>query len=1467
MPESNPFFGLGGDGGIESGGSSTAPPGSPPNPFAGLAPPPSPDFGSVQVGSSTTAPPSPPLFTPSAFAPPGVQTISGAPSIPSPAKIYEATQAPFKWWQRYVLDPLASGKAPVGEGLKALAEGTEFDPESAGAFHKAVQDAFGGPEPIPDSTRAWLSKNSPDLLRFYESATAFQRSIATGAIEMADPTFMIPLSGRLGAVLFFPGALEAAGEDTKAVVHELQDNGWRITPELASKFGRATVSDAFALLIGYGGLSGHGRVKEEAKVGKDTRFKEGGTPGPGRPRSVEEGLPAPTTPLEIGADVRGAAETRANPFSEVAQASIEAPPGPPKPETFDIHSPEGVELRVKQYMKLQGLDEPTARAFVDLSDAVFNISGVRARLRLDFPDLDIAETGPIERRKVPGEAPLGVEERRGVPQETLPPTGEIVKESQSPPTFFAPKLPGPYPPGLTPSTPHPEIFPQQVMEATRRVEALARYKKLPANVRGQFVYNVLGHDKRIEMRDVRETKTMGHELGHAIDLALWPQNGLHELQFGKRFGSGKGEHTLRAELMSISQLLRPYDPKVSKTYDKYRRSASELFADFTSLYIYDPATARQMAPTFASLYEKHLQSVPEIKQLYDELHQGNVIPITPEKPGFIGEPLPEGDIQPRDVVVVKNPVAKEAAETLVKEETRRARGEYYSASRTAKQWRDRLTEEQLEDIGAAVEGTGNLRKRGDTIDDVNARMTPEMKEVLKDYRFQQELQRQEVNKYLEGWGVHEYIAFLEDYLAHFYVGGMKRAEVSPGVYEIQQGVQTPRGPSLARLLKNSPNAKLRKIPTLKEALDAGFIPISQNPAKLLPMWADLNWRVATTKAMVKGLQSIQVVNPDGSISKAVLPSSQAPAGWVEFNHPSFAKIYARPTAKGDTLLWQGSVRVHPAIAPAVRMILDRPFDNGFVRGWERLNGWLKKSALSFSMFHHSALTEVAQATLARARNPFRGVAIIGERELGGEARGSSFITQPHRIGVRLLENPDFVKDAAMAGLTFDASSDVPISRLAKDLASLEMRTKDIPGVGQITRRIRQGNELWDKALWDHYHAGLKALSYYDLVNDALEKHPKVPPEYVKETIASFLNDAYGGQEWQAKFWASPKIQQALRASFLAPDWTLSHLNLIERSLNVKDLAHDKVKRDAILTYWRNVIPTIVLNAVGLQYALYQAFGDDKQGDHPWVWQNEKDRNFWDIDITPLVRKLPWWHEEDTRRKSQRTYLHFAKPVGEIFRWFYAPIEQARTKASPLVQTVLEQLTGTEAGGWDAPFRDTGLEGGWDRITAVAEKVVPFSFRGSNFGLTAPVKKGMTYFRTVKAYKQALDLYADPSLIRRFAYEGPEGVVKHFQTPDFTKNLGGLVEDITDAGALNGVETDKALKRALADTHAKYYALFLSALDKKDMSGAEKYGRAIMRLHAHIDDVLKSSKGRGYTFSRAQLAPFLKPGVSQPPPEE
>jgi len=977
----------------------------------------------------------------------------------------------------------------------------------------------------------------------------------------------------------------------------------------------------------------------------------------------------------------------------------------------------------------------------------------------------------------------------------------------------APETPSGLPAGVPDRGPN---FAAELMEASRRLGALVRSKlTLRPNVLGMFQRTVEGD--KIFTRDIRNQRTVAHEIGHALDAVVFADSGAlahSQESLVQRIGTGTKKQ-LYEELRAVSELMR------GPVRGAYRKRASELIADWFALYVHDPERARAMAPNWTGGFEDKLLGNREAREVVDQLIHGNVEPVAPVAKAGSQIPTPEelaGKVPARPAA----PAAPREAETavaaqgLVKDAVRTVEAENQSARVLTDKWsRDVPDPAQQNDVGGFIEGVGNLEKAGDTIEALTKRMTGPMKRLAKEYRYRTELLRQRINEYLKGTEDGEYLAFLEDYLGHFYANG-----------------RTAIRSALGRFIKESPHAKQRVIPTLKEAVDMGLTPLTQNPLRTYELTARINWRVATNRKFVAKMKDLK--GKDGS--PMVVPAKDAPPGWPISNNPLIQRVYARQTP-GGVLLWRGGAAIHPDVWRAARQILETPTSSDLGRLYDAVNSVSRSVVLFMTGFHDLTLRSAALGKGffegLQVGNPLRGLVRFMERNpLTGERE---WVRSTRTLGKQMMQNEQIVTDLAQDGLKMAWTDSEAYQKNARDLLErTAARTRDIPYVGKSVRFLRDLQEMRAKGLWKNTHDAYKTVAAYDAMAKALQVAPEgTDPKLVRERVASLLNDAYGGQEWQTHFWMSPVFRKWYARAMMFPDWTLSTIRSVPGASDVAALAREQAPRLAgreplptpkegafgnveRAKFWGGELAGLAIATLAAQYAIYTAFGRKEQGDQAWVWDNEY-KNRTRVDVTPIMRQMPWADPKD----KTRHYVNLGKRPEEILRWFTTPDQQIESKAGRLVANLLAQLTGTE-GDFKAEWKrdhEAFLESVPARLKSVAKQFIPFSLSGNQFVLSLPMRKGMTKYKAQQAYESMYEVAANPSSIRAMLRGQPasEGTLK------------SMVAQITDAAKANGVEAEKVRVRALSVVKGHHYDLFLKAAQKDDFKAMENEAAALARL--------------------------------------
>ncbi len=787
------------------------------------------------------------------------------------------------------------------------------------------------------------------------------------------------------------------------------------------------------------------------------------------------------------------------------------------------------------------------------------------------------------------------------------------------------------------------------------------------------------------------------------------------------------------------------------------------------------------------------------------------------------------------------PKARKSAFDIVKQTTRRYAGMMHQVNANVRKWTATLEEPQREDVGAMIEGIGNLRVKGDTAEKVRVRATPEMRELAKKYRDEQERGRQEVNKLVQmAEGTPEFLKYVTDYLPHFYVGSRKKL-----------------AETYTKWRKQTPHAKRRIFPTYQEAVEAGFKPISQDFAYLYQRAAENNVKAAVTRRAMAKLRALSALAEEQGQTPLMSPNlDKAGQGYVKIDHPVLRRVYARRTKDGKLILGEGSVWVHPDLVRPIKVLLDKPLRGPVWGAIRAVNSLGKSINVAFSVFHEITLYESAQSVLARPWNPVRGI-FIGPFE--SKRLGLEFTPRlTYRAGLLLdVKDPLGTKEGIESGLGMNRSAAADYARtyLQKGLREVETLASEVPGLNYATRQTRRGYDWYQRHLWDNTHVGLKLFSYHTLAREMLPNLPVgITERHAREVIASHLNDAFGGQEYlevptlrkgHGAAWEPMTIkeQQIAHALVFAPDWTWSNIRVAGRTLtNFKD----PIARKLGLRYWRNMTMTLASSATLIQRTIHALWGQDDPDHKKYPWQNEPKRK-WDIDVTPMERSVR--RILGLKVSKERHYIHMGKQAREVLRYFSdfprGLLQNLGNKSSVGVRLLAEQFTGYRLGSsfpmpWmDAGFRD-GLRG-WEelkaRAKAVGEHFIPFSYSPTNFAFAVPRRKGMTPYRAMRGFKQALELHVDPSTWQRIKLADPSKRSKAVQQ---------LFADIRTAAKANGIKPDhtkRLFQSARSKVRSKYYGLYFDAWEDNDQKDVDKYGAILEKLGAGKREVQAAGKRR------------------------
>lgn len=625
-------------------------------------------------------------------------------------------------------------------------------------------------------------------------------------------------------------------------------------------------------------------------------------------------------------------------------------------------------------------------------------------------------------------------------------------------------------------------------------------------------------------------------------------------------------------------------------------------------------------------------------------------------------------------------------------------------------------EQNLEAVPFLVQGikdTKTLEKidRGDLIPIIQ-RPSKELLEVVKDVKNYYT----ESHEFLkQAWG--EDIGFVENYVTQIWdIPKAKKSMV------------------LNYFAKRNPFLKKRTIPTLEEGIKLGLKPKTTNIAELLRVYDQYKIKTVHNMKFAESLKGL--VDDEGRA--LIMRSDKAPVDWVKIDHPAMNRAMA--IGKDPLVLSKVPVKVNPEIAKEVKIIFDEPINNKWINAYETANAFMKKSMLSISLFHHQALTESAfSAGIGR-----KAIQLWNPVRILKEIRNKNYA---------IFREMDLAKDAIKHNVMFGALEDIQRGKVVEALKSVESATKTIPVLNKITKGARKANEMWDAGLWDYYHNSLKLYAYETNVTRSLKSAEKAmikksgrsllpqETEEIKNTIGLFVNDSFGGQNWELdKVLGNPKVRQMMQWFWLAPDWTLSVLKQaaapgkgvgmmvtakgdIPKALAGKALT----KRGAL--FWARAALYYNLIAQGVNYQTTKK----EYGKGRFTWENAPGNK-----LNIFIGR----NEDGTER-----YLRMGKQFREVIEWGEDPLKKIGAKTAPLLREGIRQFAAHDPGsGYPTEWAEEptwSKKGLLERGKSILEMPIPFSLRPyvesrpGVFMFTFPTKKGMTNYKTVTLFKKAI----------------------------------------------------------------------------------------------------------------------------------
>ena len=567
-----------------------------------------------------------------------------------------------------------------------------------------------------------------------------------------------------------------------------------------------------------------------------------------------------------------------------------------------------------------------------------------------------------------------------------------------------------------------------------------------------------------------------------------------------------------------------------------------------------------------------------------------------------------------------------------------------------------------------------------------------------------------------------------------------------------------------------------------------------------------------------------------------------------------------------------------------KMYLDGKWEGKIIKSIENFNTLSKYMGLAVSAFHPFALAESFVAASGLNKD---NVAIRPDRTLADifklrDAMKRGELTYTTSKGdIRAINVIEWVGDGLKVdmkrSLDVDSQFNQMDTLLAKMIRWSEKRLGPAgPLTGAAGMKVLKLKHAWDKFLWEEMHPLLKIQTAGAILDWRLgelkdgEELTAKEMRNMRQDIAAYVNDAFGGQEWTRYIWATPKAKQMLHLMIFAPDWTLSAMqvagfgNLAKVPFLKKymsDHIPSQIQNDEMLRhYWPAMFGVVLAGIPNITQAVIwgasKMLGLDEEEDRPFTFMNETGKRT-HVDITPLIRHFDWVPGigyEGLPTKKRRVYLRWGKQAYEVMDYFFDPAERILTKTSSFNRTVFEQAIGSTVTGWDLPFKDQGWSGTfsvddkiWDsRIMFAVRKFIPFSVLGflddQPSGFFAPSTRGVSLSKAVRDLALVLKVYSDDATMQEVG-----------KSTRRKTNLQAMGMHIVEGATRNGYDPEEIINRAKSYVLKDLYTDYFLALNRSKYREMRRLGARILRVNGTVDGLMGSMDKR-YKQAGRELSP-------------
>lgn len=639
----------------------------------------------------------------------------------------------------------------------------------------------------------------------------------------------------------------------------------------------------------------------------------------------------------------------------------------------------------------------------------------------------------------------------------------------------------------------------------------------------------------------------------------------------------------------------------------------------------------------------------------------------------------------------------------------------------------------------------------------------------------------------------------------------------------------------------------RFIDTYKAGIERGYKPKTLDVAEIIKVRDSAINRAIANAQYIDALLKLKA---DGI--HLIQRSIESPLDYVEVDYPMLTRRIPLPKGKAKQrkeFVKESRVRVHPDLVRPLKVIFEERFDHPVISAYEAINGVMKKSILSLSLFHHGALGET-------------GLILIGPV---GTAKIYFDPVKIYKAMVRgefeIFNKIEIARDSIVHGVQYGATADYPVANIQRWLNDLARQAEGLPMANRLTKFAADFNTVWDRALWNYLHDTLKLYAYEALV---AKLDPKLDPfqtTMAKREIAQFDNDTFGGQQWDLLM-ITPKEVQMMTWSLLSMDWTFSTTRQALALTGIGKVHKETagLRRKMAWKFWGRAG---LYFGIGMN-ALNAFFREWDMKENPQFYEDGKED--WDYFDKTMFGNTPGKKTQLLAGRyddGSERYLKWGKQLWDFFELIINPPKKIGGKAAPLPQLMSSIFTGHSLSGFrnDDTYKKKGLEKTLGILKTVAKAFIPLSIKKAmrddvEFKVTDIVMrstKGMTRYTAIDYFKQAIVDYIEQDIVDR-----DERMIEETYRAALRNNLPAFTL-FNSALSWIGAEASAELRESVDSIEDVRAKMSVSESPRERM----RYGKILGRLEREKADIEQGVKLLGAALEKARALDMSEEIVTSP----